>query len=126
MSVVMVQGSHLKWNRPGHAALQATHPIFAECEKILMDRDCILLGGPQGAYLLKLCSGEVIDLFAGAKISETAGKTRKIYDLGQNRLLATASFGTFLSIDGGEWEPVKSDWSLVRSVLCCVTILMSQ
>jgi hypothetical protein len=50
-------------------------------------------------------------------VPASSGKIKKLFALDDQRLLATASFGTFLSENAGaNWQPSRSDWSVLDAV----------
>jgi hypothetical protein len=76
-----------------------------------------LVAGVQGAYLVDLNTGDVRDLFQGVAVPSHAAKVKKLFSMGDGRMLATATFGTFVSKDSGaNWLPAASDWMVLDAV----------
>ncbi|MDP3229472.1 MAG: sialidase family protein [Acidovorax sp.] len=92
------------------ARLDLKDPRFAEVEELqLLDAHAVVAGG-NGAFLVDLYSGRVIDLFEGRATQADAAKVKKLWPLEAGRLLATASYGTFFSDDeGATWTAAQSD-----------------
>lgn len=96
------------------ARLDLKDPRFAEAEQLqLLDTHAVVAGG-NGAFLVDLYSARVIDLFESRSTQADAAKVKKLWPLEDGRLLATASYGTFFSDDGGAtWRAAQSDWAVL-------------
>ena len=115
--VATITGSKLELLHGGRVHLEIKAPILAEAETLLILGTQALVAGVQGAFLVDLNSGAIRDLFQGVAVPASAGKIKKLFALDDRRLLATASFGTFLSEDAGaSWQPSRSDWSVLDAV----------
>lgn len=109
-----VAGNKLSVRFDTGARLDLKDPRFAEAEQLqLLDTHAVVAGG-NGAFLVDLYSAMVTDLFEGHAIQADAAKVKKLWPLEDGRLLATASYGTFFSDDGGStWTPAQSDWAVL-------------
>jgi len=115
--VAMVGGSKLEIRHGGRVRLDLKHPGFAEAETLLLLPGKALVAGVQGAMLVDLADGGLCDLFQHVTVPAGSAKLKKLFPLGGDRILATATFGSFLSQDGGNsWEPCRSDWSVLDAV----------
>ncbi|MFC5357774.1 hypothetical protein [Azospirillum himalayense] len=117
-TVALIGGSKLELLHGGRCRMEMKHPAFAEAEILLLLGDRALVAGCQGALLVDLSTGLSRDLFDGAAADASAAKVKKLFALDGGRLLATASFGTFLSDETGSgvWRPVHADWSVLDAV----------
>lgn len=111
----LLDGSKLEYQRAGQAKIAFTHPLLAEAERICpLDQDDFLVAGVQGAYLVKPGQGLVSDLFASIARPAGLGKLKRIFELDHGVRLATATYGTFRSVDGGvTWAPVEAEWAVL-------------
>ena len=116
--IALMIGDRLEYRPPSVAPDRATraliHPIIADAEHLLLEpeSDCAVVAGEQGAYRFDLRSGAVQDCLAGIPARPGAAKVKRFWPLGGDVIAATASYGTFRSIDGGaSWLPVPSEWS---------------
>lgn len=116
--VALLIGNRLEWRPPNAATGRATralvHPICADAEHLLLDpaSDGAVVAGEQGAYRFDLRSGAVQDCLAGIQARPGAAKLKRLWPLGGEAIVATASYGIFRSLDGGaSWLPVPSEWS---------------
>ncbi len=115
--VALVGGSKLELLHGGRVHTEMKHPAFAEAETLLVFGGQALVAGVQGAYLVDLSIGKVRDLFQGVTVPNHAAKLKKLFSLGDGRMLATATFGTFMSRDSGaSWQPAASDWLVLDAV----------
>ncbi|WP_372394699.1 hypothetical protein ABMY26_01445 [Azospirillum sp. HJ39] len=117
-TVALIGGSKLELLHGGRCHMEMKHPAFAEAEILLLLGDRALVAGVQGALLVDLSTGLFRDLFDGAAADPSSAKIKKLFALDGGRLLATASFGTFLSEDSGPgvWHPVHADWNVLDAV----------
>lgn len=98
----------------GHAASSFYHPMQAEAEQLHLLEGRVLVAGVQGAFLVDPARGSVNDLFEGMELPAELGKIKRIFVLDDGALLATATFGSFRSTDGGtHWQPVDSEWTVL-------------
>lgn len=111
----VLDGDKLESQRIGYASSSFYHPIVAEAEHLLrLDDACVLVAGVQGAWLLDVATGRSVDLFEGMALPQGLGKIKRVFVLDDGALLATATFGTFRSTDGGiGWVPCNSEWSVL-------------
>lgn len=114
--VAKITGSKLELLHGGRVHLEIKMPILAEAEILMILGTKALVGGVQGAYLVDLNSGDVRDLFANVAVSAEAAKIKKLFALDHGHLLATTTFGTFVSEDGAHWQASKSDWAVLDAV----------
>lgn len=115
--IAKITGSKLELLHGGRVHLEIKAPIIAEAETLVILGSQALVAGVQGAYLVDLNGGEIQDLFAGVVVPASAAKIKKLFALDAGSLLATASFGTFVSQDeGANWQASKSDWSVLDAV----------
>jgi hypothetical protein len=115
--VALVGGSKLELHHGGRVRLELKHPAFAEAETLVVQGSQALVAGVQGAYLVDLNTGGVRDLFQGVAVPSHAAKVKKLFSMGDGRMLATATFGTFVSKDSGaSWHPAASDWMVLDAV----------
>jgi hypothetical protein len=115
--VAKITGSKLELLHGGRVHLEIKAPILAEAETLLILGPQAVVAGVQGAFLVDLNGGAIQDMFHGVVVPANAGKIKKLFALDARRMLATASFGTFLSEDAGAtWQPARSDWSVLDAV----------
>lgn len=109
-----VAGSKLCVRFDNGARLDIKDSRFAEAEQLLLlDGQAVVAGG-NGAYQVDLFTAKVIDLFENHATQAQAAKIKKLWALEDDRLLATASYGTFYSDDGGEnWSLASADWAVL-------------
>jgi hypothetical protein len=118
-TVALVGGSKLELLHGGRCHMEMKHPAFAEAECLLLLGDRAVVAGVQGALLVDLSTGRFRDLFEGAAAAASSAKIKRLFPLDHGRLLATASFGTFLSdeTDGaGNWRLARADWNVLDAV----------
>jgi hypothetical protein len=116
-TVAKITGSKLELLHGGRVHLEIKAPILAEAETLIVLGNQALVAGVQGAYLVSLNTGDIKDLFAGVAVAAKAGKIKKLFALDNAHLLATTTFGTFISEDAGAtWHAAKSDWSVLDAV----------
>lgn len=115
-TVALVGGSKLELLHGGRCHLELKHPAFAEAEILMLLDRRALVAGVQGALLVDLATGAVRDLFADTAVPADAAKIKKLFVLDSGRLLATASFGSFLSDGDGVWRPCRGDWAVLDAV----------
>jgi len=112
--IAMVSGPKLKLVFPGRPRVEFKHPAFAEAEILALLGGHALVAGVQGALLVDLGDGTITDLFAGIATAPAAAKIKKLFALDGGRLLATATFGTFVTADGADdWQPAATDWAVM-------------
>lgn len=116
----VLDGEKLEYQFNGHALGAFKHPILAEAERIfpVNEGEAFLVAGVQGAFLVEPGRGQVTDLFSELAAlcpqQPILGKLKRIFALDDGVLLATATYGTFRSVDGGKnWQPVQSDWAVL-------------
>ncbi|KGK41657.1 hypothetical protein LH51_13290 [Nitrincola sp. A-D6] len=116
--VALVIGNRLEW-RPsveasaGRATRALIHPLLGDATHLLLlpDGHTAVVAGEQGAYRLDLLNGSLDDCLAGITARPGASKLKRLWSLGQ-QVMATASYGTFRSLDSGEtWLPAPSEWA---------------
>lgn len=113
---VAVTGSKLKIERASGFRLEVKHPRLAEAEQVVLQDDAAIVAGVQGAYRVDLATARLEDLFADVAIEASAAKIKKLHMLDGRRLLATSTFGAFLSEDGGgHWQACEADWDVLDS-----------
>jgi hypothetical protein len=115
-SVLVVDGDKAEIVGPGRRHLEAFHPALAEAEFVHLLPDGILAAGVQGAVLFDPLRGSVVDLAepVGADRRARLGKRKKLFALDDGAVLATCSFGTFLSTDAGAtWRRVDAEWDVL-------------
>ncbi|KDE38781.1 hypothetical protein ADINL_2682 [Nitrincola lacisaponensis] len=95
--------------------LELKDPRFAEAEHLLLlAKGFALVAGINGAFLVNLGNGQVQDLFAEHAIPDEAARVKQLWSLEEGRTLATTSFGTFFSDDGGtHWKVSSSEWAVL-------------
>lgn len=109
-----VAGNKLCVRFDSGARLDIRDPRFAEAEQLLLLNGLAVVAGGNGAYQVDLFTGQVIDLFENHATEAHAAKIKKLWALEDGRLLATASYGTFYSDDGGEnWSLASADWAVL-------------
>lgn len=112
--VAWIAGNKLNLRFDSGARLEIKDPRFAEAEVLVLLDRCALIAGGNGAFVLELFTGAVRDLFQGVATAPQAAKIKKLWALDEGRLLATASYGSFHSDDGGQrWSPCASDWAVL-------------
>ncbi len=112
--VAMVAGPKLKLVFPGRPRVELKHPAFAEAEILALLGSRALVAGVQGALLVDLGDGTITDLFAAVATAPAAAKIKKLFALDAGRLLATATFGTFVTTGDGEaWQPAAAEWAVM-------------
>jgi len=110
----VLDGDKLETQRAAHASSSFYHPMLAEAEQLHALADRFLVAGVQGAYLVDPANGTVTDLFEGMVLTPELGKVKRVFALDNGALLATATFGSFRSIDGGvHWQTVDAEWSVL-------------
>jgi len=98
----------------GHAGSSFYHPLLAEAEQLHLLADRVLVAGVQGAFLVDPARGSVSDLFGEMELPSELGKIKRIFVLDEGALLATATFGSLRSTDGGaHWQPVDAEWTVL-------------
>lgn len=115
-TVLVLDGDKAEIVGPGRRHLEAFHPAIAEAEFVHLLPDGILAAGVQGAVLFDPLRGSVADLAeaVGADRRARLGKRKKLFALDHGAVLATCSFGTFLSEDGGAaWRPADAEWNVL-------------
>lgn len=106
----VVDGDKLEIQRSDRPKMSIHHPLMAEAEHLHLVDGGAVFAGPQGAYRLDYGSGAVRDILPPA----ASGKIKRIYALDDGVLLATATFGTFRSTDGGaRWSACDSEWTVL-------------
>lgn len=116
--VALLIGDRLEWRPPATETARASralvHPIIGDAEHLLLEPDGqgAVVAGEQGAYHFDFASGTVRDCLAGISAKPGAAKLKRFWSLGGEVVVATASYGTFRSLDGGaSWLPVQSEWA---------------
>ena len=116
--VALLIGDRLEYRPPSGASELATraliHPILADAEHLLLDPagEHVVVAGEQGAYRVDLRSGAVQDCLAEIPAKAGAAKLKRLWPLGAGVVAATASYGTFRSLDGGaSWLSAQSEWA---------------
>lgn len=98
----------------GRASSSFYHPMLAEAEQLHLLADRMLVAGVQGAFLVDPARGSVTDLFDSMELPSELGKIKRVFTLDDGVLLATATFGSFRSTDGGaHWQPVDAEWNVL-------------
>lgn len=112
--VAWIAGNKLCVQFDGRASLEIKDPRFAEAEALVMFERYAVIAGGNGALVLDLFTAAVRDLFEDVAIAPHAAKIKKLWALDEGRLLATASYGSYWSDDGGHnWSRCTADWSVL-------------
>ncbi|KGK41659.1 hypothetical protein LH51_13300 [Nitrincola sp. A-D6] len=114
----LLDGNKLEYQQAGQAILSFTHPLLAEAKWLypLHQQNAFLIAGVQGAYLVEPGKGSVSDLFTGITLPGGLGKLKQVFELDDGVRLATATYGTFRSEDGGNtWKPADAEWSVLNA-----------
>ncbi|MCE8040068.1 sialidase family protein [Halomonas sp. MCCC 1A11062] len=112
----VLDGNKLEYQQEGHARVAFEHPLLAEAERLLPleQGNVFLVAGVQGAYLVEPGHGRVTDLFGEAAGPAGLGKLKRIFELDDGVLLATATYGTFRSDDEGQtWQAADAEWAVL-------------
>lgn len=115
-SVLVIDGDKAEIVGPGRRHLEAFHPAIAEAEFVHLVPDGILAAGVQGALLFDPVRGSTTDLAEpiGADRRSRLGKRKKLFALDHGAVLATCSFGTFVSTDGAStWRRADAEWDVL-------------
>ncbi|KDE38783.1 hypothetical protein ADINL_2684 [Nitrincola lacisaponensis] len=116
--IALVIGNRLEWQPPLNAVSECTtralvHPLLGDATHLLLlpDGHSAVVAGEQGAYRVDLLKGRLDDCLAGIAAQPGASKLKHLWSLGSS-VLATASYGTFRSLNDGEtWQAVRSEWA---------------
>jgi len=108
-----ISGNKLVCEFANGAGVELEEPRFAEAEHLfLLSEGRALVAGISGAFLIELGSGQMHDVFAGHVVPSSAAKIKRLWNLEDDRILATATFGTFYSDNGGaHWQPAAAEWA---------------
>jgi hypothetical protein len=102
----VVDGDKLEVEGAGAAKLATYHPAFGDAERVHLTAKGAVIAGAQGAWRFEPATGNLVDLLPGM----AGGKIKRVFQFGA-ALVATTTFGTFRSLDGGEsWRPSDSEW----------------
>jgi len=109
-----VSGHKLVVSSHSGSKLELKDARFAEAEGLVLLPDAAIVAGINGAFRVALGTGHITDLFASERIKAEAAKIKKLWQLDEGRLLATASYGAFLSDDQGRsWQVSDAQWSVL-------------
>ncbi len=112
--VLVFDGDKAEIAGPGRRKAEIFHPMIAEAEQAHLLPEGILLSGMQGAFLFDPLTWRMQDLAQGLFAERVLGKRKRLFKLDGMSVLATCSFGTFLSEDGGlSWAPADGEWDVL-------------
>lgn len=111
---LVLDGDKAEIAGPGRRKAEIFHPRLAEAEQVALLPQGIFFSGMQGAFLFDPLRHRVTDLLPAPEAGRIHGKRKRLYALDGGAVLATCSFGTFRSTDGGEsFQPVDSEWDVL-------------
>jgi hypothetical protein len=112
--VLVLDGDKAEIAGPGRRKAEIFHPALADAEHVHLLPEGILFGGVQGLFLFDPLRHRVSDLSAGLFTDRTLGKRKRLFALDGANVLATCSFGSFCSADGGvSWQKADSEWDVL-------------
>lgn len=112
--VMVFDGDKAEIAGPGRRKAEIFHPMIAEAEQAHLLPEGILLSGMQGAFLFDPLAWRMKDLAQGLFADRVLGKRKRLFRLDGMSVLATCSFGTFLTEDGGaSWAPADAEWDVL-------------
>lgn len=117
--MLVLDGDKAEIAGPGRRKAEIFHPRLAEAEHVALLPQGILLAGMQGVWLFDPLRWRMTDLAGGLFAGQVRGKRKRLFVLDEGAVLATCSFGTFRSTDGGaSFQPVDAEWDVLDAEHC--------
>ncbi|MEX2491675.1 MAG: hypothetical protein WD425_07920 [Nitrospirales bacterium] len=110
-TVAVLDGPKLILTCPNGLEVAVSHPWFADAEHLALGDNEFTIAGEQGAWHVELATRRLTDCFSSLPVSSRSAKIKKLWALEGQTVVATTSFNTHRSEDGGlTWQPCTGDW----------------
>ncbi len=101
---------------------QTNSEIFRLCNDLIsrtfwitIEGERAIIAGEQGIHTINMNTGTIRDMTANSDGPKHAGRIKRIWNIGDDRFLACATYGTFISCDGGDsWNSIKGAYDVLH------------